>query len=93
MVYIPDEIFFEGGDSIGDLKKLYASVYPTFDAERFDRLGTVFDLNQRQPIRRFSKGMQKQAAFWLAISCRPEVLILDEPVDGLDPVMRRRSCA
>ena len=90
MVYIPDEIFFEGGDSIGDLKKLYAAAYPSFDEGRFDRLGEVFALNQRQPIRRFSKGMQKQAAFWLAISCRPEVLILDEPVDGLDPVMRRQ---
>ncbi|MBR4875462.1 MAG: hypothetical protein IKU95_03125, partial [Clostridia bacterium] len=32
----------------------------------------------------------KQAAFWLAMCCRPDYLILDEPVDGLDPVMRRR---
>ena len=90
MVYIPDEVFFEGGDSIRDLKQLYAAVYPGFDRERFDRLAAVFTLDQRQPVRRFSKGMQKQAAFWLAISCRPEVLILDEPVDGLDPVMRRQ---
>jgi ABC-2 type transport system ATP-binding protein len=37
-----------------------------------------------------SKGMQKQAAFWLTMSCMPEVLVLDEPVDGLDPVMRRQ---
>ena len=41
-------------------------------------------------MRRFSKGMQKQLAFWLAVSCRPEILVLDEPVDGLDPVMRRQ---
>ena len=37
--------------------------------------------------------MQKQAAFWLAVSLRPQVLILDEPVDGLDPVMRRQVWA
>ena len=41
-------------------------------------------------IRRLSKGMQKQVAFWLAMCCRPEYLVLDEPVDGLDPVMRRQ---
>lgn len=40
--------------------------------------------------RRMSKGMQKQAAFWLTMCCMPEYLILDEPVDGLDPVMRRQ---
>ena len=41
-------------------------------------------------IRRLSKGMQKQVAFWLAICAKPELMILDEPVDGLDPVMRRQ---
>ncbi len=90
MVCIPDEIFYETGDNIKDLKKLYASIYPKFDEERFSRLGEVFQLDMKKPVRRFSKGMQKQAAFWLAISCCPEVLVLDEPVDGLDPVMRRQ---
>lgn len=46
--------------------------------------------NERRPIRRLSKGMQKQSAFWLALSCKPDYLLLDEPVDGLDPVMRRQ---
>lgn len=50
----------------------------------------VFPLNDRQMLRRMSKGMQKQAAFWLTMCCMPEYLILDEPVDGLDPVMRRQ---
>jgi len=50
----------------------------------------VFPLNDKQMIRRMSKGMQKQAAFWLTMCCMPEVLVLDEPVDGLDPVMRRQ---
>ncbi len=90
MVCIPDEIFYESADSIRDLKRLYAGIYPKFDHTRFDHLAEVFQLDVKKPIRRFSKGMQKQAAFWLAISCRPEVLVLDEPVDGLDPVMRRQ---
>ena len=90
MVCIPDEIFYETADTILDLKRLYAGSYPQFDENRFCSLGKVFQLDVKKPIRRFSKGMQKQAAFWLAISCCPEVLVLDEPVDGLDPVMRRQ---
>ena len=90
MVCIPDEIYFTTGDTIRDLKALYQGVYPKFDADRFEKLRDVFPLDLKKPVRRFSKGMQKQAAFWLAISCRPEILVLDEPVDGLDPVMRRQ---
>ena len=90
MVCIPDEIFYATGDNIRDLKNLYRGIYPKFDEDRFARLGEVFRLDLKKPVRRFSKGMQKQAAFWLAISCRPEILVLDEPVDGLDPVMRRQ---
>ena len=90
MVCIPDEIFYNTGDTIRDLKSLYKGIYPQFDDERFEKLGEVFQLDRKKPVRRFSKGMQKQLAFWLAISCRPEILVLDEPVDGLDPVMRRQ---
>ena len=90
MVCIPDEIFYYTGDNLRDLKKLYQGLYPKFDDVLFQRLGQVFQLDPKKPVRRFSKGMQKQLAFWLAISCRPEILVLDEPVDGLDPVMRRQ---
>ncbi len=90
MVCIPDDIFYYTSDTIRDLKNFYKGIYPLFDEERFRKLGEVFRLDQKKPVRRFSKGMQKQLAFWLAISCRPEVLVLDEPVDGLDPVMRRQ---
>ena len=41
-------------------------------------------------MRKLSKGMQKQVGFWLTLSCCPDYIILDEPVDGLDPVMRRQ---
>ena len=88
--YIPDEIFYFPSATLEDMRKFYAGLYPDFDQELFERLYTVFDLPRKSPIRRFSKGMQKQAAFHLALCCRPDVLILDEPVDGLDPVMRRQ---
>ena len=48
-----------------------------------------FKADENKRCRRMSKGMQKQVAIWMALCCHPEVLILDEPVDGLDPVMRK----
>jgi len=88
--YIPDDIFYFPSATLEDMRKYYKGMYPKFDDALFDRLYEVFNLPKKGQIRRFSKGMQKQAAFHLAICCRPDVLILDEPVDGLDPVMRRQ---
>ena len=73
-----------------EMRKFYKGFYPDFDDDLFKRLYDVFQLPKKSQIRRFSKGMQKQAAFHLSICTRPDVLILDEPVDGLDPVMRRQ---
>ena len=88
--YIPDDIFYYPSATLEDMRKFYRGLYPKFDDELFEKLQDIFQLPRRSPIRRFSKGMQKQAAFHLTICCRPEVMVLDEPVDGLDPVMRRQ---
>ena len=88
--YIPDEIFYFPSATLEDMRKYYKGLYPKFDDALFERLKEVFRLPEKTPVRRYSKGMQKQAAFQLTLSCRPEILILDEPVDGLDPVMRRQ---
>ncbi len=87
---IPDDIFYYPSATLEEMRKFYAGIYPNFDHALFDRLYEVFQLPKKSPMRRFSKGMQKQAAFHLTICTRPDVLILDEPVDGLDPVMRRQ---
>ena len=88
--YIPDDIFFFPSATLEEMRAFYRGIYPNFDDQLFERLFEVFQLPRKSPIRRFSKGMQKQAAFHLSICTRPDVLILDEPVDGLDPVMRRQ---
>ena len=88
--YIPDDVFYFPGANMAQMRRFYRGMYPNFDDIMYNRLQDVFGLSQKTPIRRFSKGMQKQAAFHLTLCCRPEVLILDEPVDGLDPVMRRQ---
>ena len=88
---IPDELYYFLSASTRDMMRFFKGFYPRFDGARYEALKDVFTtINEKQPIRRLSKGMQKQAAFWLALCCRPEVLVLDEPVDGLDPVMRRQ---
>ena len=88
--YIPDDVFYFPSASLEEMHRYYRGLYPRFDDELFRRLYEVFRLPGKIPLRRMSKGMQKQAAFHLAISTRPDVMILDEPVDGLDPVMRRQ---
>ena len=90
IAYIPDDVFYFPQATIPDMMRYYRGIYPKFDTERYQKLGEVFQLDPKRQIRRLSKGMQKQAAFWLALSAMPDYLILDEPVDGLDPVMRRQ---
>lgn len=91
MAFIPDDVFYFRQASILSMKKYYRGIYSQFDEGVFEKLRENFtNLDFSLPIRRMSKGMQKQAAFVLAISLRPEILVLDEPVDGLDPVMRKQ---
>lgn len=87
--YISDDVFYFPTATMEDMHRFYRNVYSRFDEDLYQKLKEVFPLPTGS-IRRFSKGMQKQAAFHLTLSARPDVLILDEPVDGLDPVMRRQ---
>lgn len=88
---IPDELYSFLSDSTRDMMQFFKGFYPRFDLARYEALKDVFtSVNEKNPIRRLSKGMQKQSAFWLSLCCRPDLLVLDEPVDGLDPVMRRQ---
>lgn len=91
IAFIPDDFFFFSQADTREMMKFYRGLYPSFDEKMFFRMQEYFpNIDLRRNIRQLSKGMQKQVAFWLAISCRPEIMILDEPVDGLDPVMRRQ---
>ena len=87
---IPDDWHYFMQSSVRDMMKFYRGFYPRFSMERYEKLKGVFDLDEKHMIRRMSKGQQKQVAFWLAMCCMPDYLLLDEPVDGLDPVMRRQ---
>lgn len=90
IVFIPDNLQSMAQYTIKDMAKLYKRIYKSWDEDRFRKLQNVFDIDVNKKIQRLSKGMQRQVAFWLAISIVPDVLILDEPLDGLDPVMRQK---
>ncbi len=90
MAYIPDDLYFFTSATLLDMKAFYRGFYPAFDEALFQKLGELFPIDPRKPIRRLSRGTQKQAAFWLHLALQPRLLLLDEPVDGLDPVMRRQ---
>ena len=90
IIFLPDTLFFFSQYTIKQMADYYRSLFPSWNEERYQRLGEVFPIEQNKKIHRLSKGMQRQVAFWLTLSTMPEVLILDEPLDGLDAVMRQK---
>ena len=90
VAYIPDELFFFRSYSLKEMGKYYSGIYPRWNRQLFEEMTQDFGLKLTGNIGKFSKGMKKQAAFCLAMASVPDYLILDEPVDGLDPVVRRK---
>lgn len=87
---INDDWHYFGSFTVKEMAKYYESIYKNFNRERYEKLGEVLKIEETRQVRRLSKGMKKQVAFRLVLSCMPEILILDEPLDGLDPVMRKK---
>lgn len=88
IAYISDDLYFFHMYSIKDMAKFYSNIYENFSFEKFNQLKKIFNIDIKRKVNKLSKGMKKQVAFWLTISCMPEVMILDEPIDGLDPIMK-----
>ncbi len=87
--FIPDDLFFFSTYNLKEMSKFYKQLYPNWNQERYVHMVTQFDLDEKRKLSKFSKGMQKQAAFILTMSTMPDYLILDEPIDGLDPIIRK----
>ena len=88
--YIPDDLYFFPQYNLKMLGKFYSSLYVNWNENRFTELLGLMELDIKRRVGRFSKGMQKQAALTLVLSSMPEVLLLDEPIDGLDPIVRKK---
>ena len=90
VLFIPDELFFFRGYSMTEMSRYYRKLYPRWNEARFAEMTRDFGLDPKANIGKFSKGMKKQAAFCLAMAAMPDYLLLDEPVDGLDPIVRHK---
>ena len=88
ILYLSDDLYFPPKSTVEDLASFYRGLYSGFSMETYHTLCGCFPLQTDQPLSTFSKGMRRQAATILAISCRPDYIFFDETFDGLDPVMR-----
>ena len=92
MGYIPEDSCFLPGYTMNMLRKFFSNKYKqTWNDTRYLELMDLLQLSETQVVSTFSRGMQKQAGFILAISATPDVLLLDETIDGLDPIVRKQA--
>jgi len=88
ILFVSDDPFFLPQSSIKEMRQFYELFYPSFNDSMYYSLLKKFGLSETDKINDFSKGMKRQASIILALSCSPDILLLDEAFDGLDPVMR-----
>ena len=86
--FIPDEIYQQPGASMESMAKLYACLYTQWSQQRYEQLVQRFPIDPKRKLSTCSKGMRRQIAIILGMSCMPKYLLLDEAFDGLDPVIR-----
>lgn len=86
--YVPSEDYFTANSTLAKHARMVETFYETWDEMLFKALCTNWSLPLNQKIYEFSKGMKTKAMLALALAHRPQLLILDEPTAGLDPVAR-----
>lgn len=87
-VYISDMPYIPNGASLDSMRKTYSAFFDTFSQEEYNRLVNLFNIDSTAQLSDFSKGMRRQAIIILALSCKSKYIIMDETLDGLDPIMR-----
>ncbi|MCA1056113.1 ABC transporter ATP-binding protein [Rossellomorea aquimaris] len=90
IVFLPDQPFFFTHYTLKQMGQFYQNTYSRWDEEYYQQLTALFEIDPHKKLHKYSKGVQRQASFILALSAKPDVLVLDEPIDGLDPVVRKK---
>ncbi|WP_426980229.1 ABC transporter ATP-binding protein [Bacillus pseudomycoides] len=89
VAYVPDSTNILNGYTVKEIIKFYKAVYTAFDADYFYQLLERFNLPNKR-IRSYSKGMKALLSIILAFSAKVEYIILDEPTNGIDPIVKRQ---
>jgi len=87
--YVGEEQFFYEHRSADWTGKFVSHFFSDWDMQRYKELLEEFKIPRKKMIRKFSKGMRVKLSLAIALSHDPELIILDEPTAGLDPVIRR----
>lgn len=88
--YVPSDVRFYGDMTVRELIRVSNGFYNSVDEDEADRLYSLFELDRTRKFHELSMGNKKKAAIVCALASKPKVLILDEPANGLDPVMQKR---
>ena len=87
--YLSEEHDLPGWMRVGELLRYSRAFYPAWDDAYAEELRQAFALDASARIKDLSKGQKARAGLLTALAYRPELLVLDEPSSGLDPIVRR----
>jgi ABC-2 type transport system ATP-binding protein len=87
--FLPDDPYYTMNATGKSMREMYKLFYPRFDDSIYRRFLDEYGLDERKPIRNFSKGMRRQLYIAIALAAKPKYLLLDEAFDGLDPLARK----